>query len=134
MELPAAAPGATVASQAVPGAPDLAVVPTELAAIDASNPVPLKLPVDATGNLPKPPIPKMRKLSRGKDKFLRRVRKSRAVCLRTPVVSIIIGRQLSGPVTTSLRAISKGEIPDVAEIVGAVAPVPVPSLPVPVPA
>ena len=134
MELPAAAPGAKIASQAVPGAPDLTADSTVFAAIDASNPVPLNLPVDATGGLPEPPMPKMRKLSRGKDKFLRKVRKSRAVCLRTPVVSIIIGRQLSGPVTTSLKAISKGEIPDVAAIVGAVAPVPVPSITVPVPA
>jgi len=115
------------ASNAVPTTvSDLVQGTAGIASGDVDDVAQLGLPLDASGLLSEPATPKQRKLSRGKDKFLRRVRKSRAVCLRTPVVSIIIGRQLAAPVTKAVRAISKGEVPDVVGIVSTVARVPVP--------
>lgn len=132
LERPLTASNGLTDSDIIPGGcSDLVVGPIKLPSTMPNNLAELDLPVDVSSLLTAPSTPNPRKLSRGKDRFLKSVRKSRAICLRTPVVSVIIGRQLSGPITMALRAIAKEEIPDVTSVVAVVTP-PVPA-PVPVP-
>lgn len=70
------------------------------------------MPIDTTGLQTAPPTPAPRKRSKGKQKFLRGVRKTRVAFLRKPVLTIIVGRQLSVVTRTALKAIADREMPD----------------------
>ncbi|KAF8854934.1 hypothetical protein BDZ45DRAFT_22735 [Acephala macrosclerotiorum] len=103
------------------------------------------VPIDATGNLPAPTDPpRVGKAKRVMNKGSRFMRKGRRVILRKPVLAVILGRQLAGPVKEAVKLISNGVdiMPDVqglTEAAGIKAPkaptpprVPVPA-PVPIP-
>lgn len=76
----------------------------------------VELPIDATGLLTAPATPKPRKRRLCKDGLLRKIRKSRARCLRTPVMTVVVGRQLGSPVCQALRTIANGGIGDLTSI------------------
>jgi len=89
------------------------------------------LPVDVTGQLPTPTIPKSKGSKRKKalKKGQKLVRKSRAKLIRRPVLVIILGRQLGKPTAFALKQISKGvQLDDIAADA-----VTVPGVPIPVP-
>ena len=90
--------------------------PPSLSQYMGPNGLPLDLPVDATGMLTAPRTPKLRRGPRSRAKFLMSIRRSRAACLRTPVLSVVVGRQLAGPTKSALRAIADLKLPDLDSI------------------
>jgi len=76
----------------------------------------LSIPIDATGELPSPPIPGAKQNGKPRrrtryillEKGKRTMRKGRKIVLRRPVLIIILGRQLAGPTSDALRLISDG--------------------------
>ena len=87
-------------------------MPHDVAGITAATNAPFSavpLPSDITGHLPAPDTPKP-KNGKGKkrDKAKKAVRKGRAACVRSPVLVIVLGRQLGKPTAAALKQIAKG--------------------------
>ncbi|KAI9053255.1 hypothetical protein LZ554_002222 [Drepanopeziza brunnea f. sp. 'monogermtubi'] len=89
----------------------------------------LAMPVDITGTLDPPPLPKLstklKCLNRGK-KAIRKgqkcVRRCRGKCLRVPVLAVILGRQLAKPTAKALNLLADGIPIDPVEITPAIVP------------
>lgn len=116
----------TTAPEGLPDVPNTPDVPVP----DISAPEIPNIPTDVTGQLPAPGTPNTDdKSSKGKKVILKgkkAIRRGRRIILRKPVLSIVIGRQLAGPVADAIKLISKDlPIGPVADAAGA-APVPVP--------
>jgi len=86
---------------------------------------------DATGDLPSPETPlkengkgKLKehneKRRNSKEKLLKGIRKSRGKLVRTPVLAVILGRQLAGPTSNALKTIGKGLPVDPLEIISSI--------------
>ncbi|KAJ5032273.1 uncharacterized protein L3040_008881 [Drepanopeziza brunnea f. sp. 'multigermtubi'] len=89
----------------------------------------LAMPVDITGTLDPPPLPKLSKkqkcLNRGK-KAIRKgqkcVRKCRGGVLREPVLAVVLGRQLAKPTAKALKLLANDIPIEPVEITSAVVP------------
>lgn len=75
---------------------------------DASGKTDAGLPVDVTGALPAPGTPKPKKRQRLLIKGQVAIRKCRGVVFRTPVLAVVVGRQLAPTCSQGLKMISKG--------------------------
>jgi hypothetical protein len=90
----------------------------------------LGIPMDGTGQMLLPGTPPKRA---GKRKAVLRqgqkvIRKGRGLVLKRPVLTVVVGRQLSGPTADALKMISKGVPVDVGDL-PVRAPVPAPGVP-----
>lgn len=110
----AKAPGTDAVGKATDGAalPELPVLPG--------------VPTDATGQLTAPGTPKLKKRRKLFRRGQKALRKGRSAMFRTPVLSLIIGRQLAKPTSQALKLISKGIPIDPVEVTRS-APVPAPT-------
>ncbi|KAF4616208.1 hypothetical protein G7Y89_g15197 [Cudoniella acicularis] len=87
----------------------------------------LGVPFEVTGQLPSPPPlkkPKGAKSNKFKRGSSKAIRKGRSFVLRKPVLSLVIGRKLSGPTATALKLISNGVDIQPPEIRKSVVPLP----------
>ena len=89
---------------------------------------------DSTGGFrcPDTTVKRVRHKAQPKGGLPKYIRKGRRAVLRTPVLTVLLGRRLAKPTHSALELISKGIVIDVGDARGA-APVLVP-VPVPVPA
>ena len=87
------------------------------------------LPIDATGALPTPDTPKLPKGRRLLNKGHTAIRRARGVVFRTPVLQVVVGRQLAPTCSTGLKLIAKGGSFETPKLVPSAVPTP----PAPVP-
>ena len=124
-----------------PNVPDLPEAAVGVEVVELERPqTPLNLrrgpalgvPMDGTGQLRPPETPpkqggRRKMVIRGGQKV---IRKGRGLILKKPVLTVVVGRQLSGPTANALRLISRGIPVDVGDLPGAVRPpAPVPGAP-----
>lgn len=135
-----------VANAQVPGAPSTGAVPVLPSASSASAPTVPGIPMDSTGQLPLPEgtLEKLDKpgrmarkkaarkeaakvrWNRDKGRVEKCIRGSRRIVLRKPVLAILLGRQLAGPVKDAIRTVASGGAVNPEEVVGGLpAPAPV---------
>ena len=93
---------------------------------DASGKGDAGLPVDVTGASPAPGTPKPKKRQRLLIKGHVAIRKCRGVVFRTPVLAMVVGRQLAPTCSLGLKMISKGVPFELPKIVPAAVPAPIP--------